>query len=145
MNSNKPRPLILRLLGSRLLWTLLVIALVCAVFYLSSNRLSSNLLDSQAQFVADNVRRSAVQCYAIEGRFPTTEDGAAYLEEHYGLAIDHRRYIVYYESMGDNLIPQIHVVVIAPQTQQLQSQSQSQPQPLTESASQTPGQGNGGE
>ena len=132
MNDNRPKPLFLRLLSSRLLWTLLVIALICAVFYFSSNNLSSNLLDNQAQFVADNVRRSAVQCYAIEGRFPTTADGVAYLEKNYGLAIDHQRYVVYYESMGDNLIPQIQVIVIAPQSP-------------TDVIGQTLGLGNGGE
>ena len=132
MNINKPKPLILRLLSSRPLWTFLIVAMICAALYFGSNNLSGNLLDNQGQLVADNVRRSAVQCYAIEGRFPTTADGVAYLEKNYGLAIDHQRYVVYYESLGDNLIPQIQVIVITPQSP-------------TDLIGQTLGLGNGGD
>lgn len=63
--------------------------------------------DEQRKFLSDAVRRSAVQCYALEGRFP---DNLSYLEENYGLIIDHDNFAVYYEPMGSNLIPQIRVV-----------------------------------
>jgi hypothetical protein len=53
-----------------------------------------------------------VQCYAIEGSFPPTVGGVEYLRENYGLAVDERRFVVYYESLGQNLVPQIRVVPI---------------------------------
>ena len=112
MNDRSQRPLILRILTSRVFLAALVAAIICLVLAWSSNGLSGSIMGKQAQFVADSVRRSAVQCYAIEGRFPTTEDGVEYLEKHYGLAIDHKRYVVYYESLGDNLIPQIRVASV---------------------------------
>ena len=53
------------------------------------------------------LRRSAVACYAAEGRYP---QDIAYLEEHYGIQIDRSRYIVFYEVHGENLMPQITVL-----------------------------------
>jgi hypothetical protein len=51
--------------------------------------------------------RAAVQCYAIEGRYPPS---IAYLEENYGLLIDHQRYLVTYNSFASNLMPEITVI-----------------------------------
>lgn len=52
------------------------------------------------------VRRSAVQCYALEGRYPAD---LQYLAEHYGLILDEDRFVYHYESVGGNLMPQIQV------------------------------------
>ena len=112
MDETRQRPLSSRILRSRILWTLLFIVAVIVVLGWSQVQLSGKVQGAQAQFVADSVRRCAVQCYAIEGRFPDTSEGVKYLETHYGLIVDHKRYVVYYESMGDNLIPQIEVVAI---------------------------------
>ncbi len=112
MQRTTKRPLVIRLLSSWALWALLFLVLLSGLVVWGSTNFRSNITESQAQFVADNVRRSAIQCYAIEGRFPSTQDGVKYLEETYGLAIDHERYRVYYESIGANIIPQIRVVVI---------------------------------
>ena len=112
MNDRSQRPLILRILTSRVFLAALVAAIICLVLAWSSNGLSGSIMGKQAQFVADSVRRSAVQCYAIEGRFPPTVGGVEHLEKNYGLAVDHTRYVVYYESLGDNLIPQIKVALI---------------------------------
>ena len=38
---------------------------------------------------------------------------ADYIEEHYGIQIDHDRYGVFYEIFGDNIMPQISVMEIA--------------------------------
>jgi hypothetical protein len=59
--------------------------------------------------LANAVRRSAVQCYAVEGSFPTS---VSYLEQNYGLIIDHTHYVVYYEPMGANLLPQVRVLTV---------------------------------
>ena len=54
----------------------------------------------------EGVRRAAVHCYAIEGQYP---ESVAYLEENYGLRIDHERYIVHYDIFADNIMPEITV------------------------------------
>ena len=46
-------------------------------------------------------------CYAAEGVYPPN---AAYLEEHYGVQIDHTLYTVKYEVIASNLMPDITVL-----------------------------------
>ena len=53
------------------------------------------------------VRKASVQCYAIEGRYPSSVD---YLEENYGLQIDKDSYAGFYEGFASNVMPSITVV-----------------------------------
>ena len=53
------------------------------------------------------VRRAVVQCSAVEGAYPAD---LQYLEERYGLQINHRRYIVDYNILAPNVAPQIKVL-----------------------------------
>ena len=53
------------------------------------------------------VHRAAVACYACEGIYPPSLD---YLKEHYGIQIDHSRYVVIYEAFAENLMPDITVL-----------------------------------
>jgi len=89
-----------------------VIAATVLLLLLGIAYLSARVKDRQTEWLAQSVRRSAIQCYVIEGAFPTTEQGVDYLRDNYGLSLDSRRYIVYYESMGDNLLPHIRVLVV---------------------------------
>jgi hypothetical protein len=115
MDDRSQRPLALRVLTSRTFWTLVFAALISVLLVWGGGGWSGTVTDKQAQFVADSVRRSAVQCYAIEGGFPPTTGGLDYLRKNYGLAIDEKRYAVYYESDAGNLIPQIRVIPIPQQ------------------------------
>ena len=54
------------------------------------------------------VIRSAVECYAVEGAYP---DSLSYLEQHYGLTVNHRDYIVSYEAYAGNQLPDVRVLV----------------------------------
>ena len=102
--------LIRRLLSSKALLMAVFVAILLLVMFFGTTGISGQVGSNQAQFLTDAVRRSAVQCYALEGRFP---DNVAYLEHNYGLIIDKERYAVYYESMGGNILPQIRVVTIS--------------------------------
>ena len=55
------------------------------------------------------LRRVCVSCYATEGVYPPTLE---YLQEHYGVQIDRRRYKVYYEVFAENLMPNITVLAV---------------------------------
>ena len=52
------------------------------------------------------IRRSAVHCYAVEGSYP---ESLNYLKEHYGITYDPEKYIVDYEIIGSNLMPDVKV------------------------------------
>lgn len=53
------------------------------------------------------LRRMAVACFAMEGFYPPD---VAYMQQHYGLQYDERNYIVYYEYIASNLMPDITVL-----------------------------------
>lgn len=59
-----------------------------------------------AETLRKGIARAAVQCYAIEGRYPPS---VAYLEENYGIQIDYDRYHVFYEGFASNIMPDITV------------------------------------
>lgn len=72
-------------------------------------RKASADLDAQsAVSVEEAVLRSAVQCYAVEGAYPNS---LAYLEDHYGLVINHERYIVSYKAFASNIAPTVRVLL----------------------------------
>ena len=79
-----------------------VLWLVTAVSDLASGQ------DEEAmQQLEESLRRSAVACYAAEGVYPPD---LAYLEEHYGVQIDEKRFVVYYDAFASNMLPDITVL-----------------------------------
>ena len=91
---------------------LLLIAVFCAVVVVlcaaGYGRMKADLARQSAEAVQEAVLRSAVQCYAVEGAYPSS---VSYLEEHYGLLIDHDTYIVSYDAFSSNLLPDVAVLV----------------------------------
>lgn len=65
-----------------------------------------------AKIIERSVRRAAVSCYAMEGRYP---EDVAYLAEHYNIVLDSDRYIIHYSVAGPNLMP--NITVLSKQTQ----------------------------
>lgn len=53
------------------------------------------------------VRRSALQCYVVEGIYPPD---LAYLEDNYGLQVNTEDYYVTYEAFSSNLPPTVRVM-----------------------------------
>nr|WP_286172596.1 hypothetical protein [Acetanaerobacterium sp. MSJ-12] len=70
-------------------------------------RVQGDLSRQSAASAEAAVRRAVVQCYAVEGAYPAD---LQYLEERYGLQINHRRYIVDYNILAPNVAPQITVL-----------------------------------
>ena len=90
-----------RLLGAGILLVLLIAAAV-AVFGGAGRELS----DEGAAAIREAVRRSALQCYAVEGIYPPD---LAYLEENYGLQVNTGDYYVTYDAFASNLPPTVIV------------------------------------
>ena len=57
----------------------------------------------------ESVRRAAVECYALEGFYPRSLD---YLVEHYGVTAGDDRYMVSYQYVASNLMPDITVLAL---------------------------------
>jgi hypothetical protein len=82
-----------------------VVALLCAPALVRN--WSGDLERQSDSAVRAAVLRSAAQCYSVEGAYPQSLD---YLEDHYGLVINHKKYIVSYEPYSSNLMPEIRIL-----------------------------------
>ena len=88
-----------------ILWALLLLLLLGALALIFSDG-GRDLDDSSALAIREAVQRSALQCYAVEGAYPPD---LQYLEENYGLQINHRDFYVTYEAFASNLPPAVRV------------------------------------
>lgn len=95
-------------------WMMLGVPLAAAVIlgiFLTavSNLEEGHRAEGKAE-LEDALRRTAVACYAAEGAYPPDLE---YMEEHYGIHIDEKRYTVMYVPVAANLMPDITVLEAA--------------------------------
>ena len=88
-----------------LLLFLCLLVLACTYFAFSGS--SGDLDEETTAAIKDAVRRSALQCYVVEGVYPPD---LAYLQENYGLQVNTDHYYVVYEAFASNVPPNISVV-----------------------------------
>ncbi len=81
----------------------LVIAGIIAAIACNSGK---DIGDESAAAITEAVKRSALQCYVVEGIYPPD---LTYLEENYGLQINTQDYYVTYNAFASNLPPDIIV------------------------------------
>ena len=60
-----------------------------------------------AEAVKTAIMEKALQCYVIEGSYP---ESLSYLEQNYGLAVNHEDYLVVYTPFAENMPPDIRVI-----------------------------------
>ena len=89
------------------LFTLALSVLVLLAFLFAVHNLEKGRQAEGLQQLEDAVRRTAVTCYALEGTYPP---GIAYLQEHYGLTFDESAYIIHYQLLASNLMPDITIL-----------------------------------
>lgn len=91
--------------------TILVPVMICvimsAILWSSSSRIFRETKKRQQESTRNAVIKGAIQCYAVEGRYP---ESLAYLQKHYGVSYDKDKFIVSYEIMGSNRMPQVTVI-----------------------------------
>ena len=92
---------------ARTVFPILVFCSAAALFALGLNSVSAGASAEEAENLRASVLRGAVQCYALEGFYP---EDLAYLEENYSVSYDHSRYVVSYEPVGSNLMPDVTVI-----------------------------------
>lgn len=87
--------------------TFLVFVLVLVMLFVGTTNLSSAASEEGVAATYKAIERAAVLCYATEGFYPP---GLAYIEDRYGVQVDHARYAVRYEVFASNIMPNIRVV-----------------------------------
>lgn len=82
-----------------------VVVLLCVtqLYGLVSRDMDEQAAAALRQAVVD----AAVQCYAVEGKYPESLD---VLENEYGVQINHARFIVTYDVYASNQLPDITVL-----------------------------------
>ena len=99
---------------NNLIWIRRLIPVCLAVLVLAGvvwgvTKTQVQAADQALRMTEESVRRAAVQCYALEGIYPVNMQ---YLMEHYGIRPDTNRFIVHYQFIADNLLPEIIVLPI---------------------------------
>ena len=88
-----------------LLIVLCALVLACGYFVFSGS--GKDLDEETVTAIRDAIRRSALQCYVVEGVYPPD---LAYLQDHYGLQVNTDNYYVVYEAFASNVPPTINVI-----------------------------------
>ena len=86
-----------------LLIVLCALVLACGYFAFSGS--GKDLDEETVTAIRDAIRRSALQCYVVEGVYPPD---LAYLQDHYGLQVNTDNYYVVYEAFASNVPPTIN-------------------------------------
>lgn len=84
----------------------LVVAVLALLVALAGSRFQAATREQGAVALRDSIASAAARCCAVEGSYPSS---LSYLEQHYGLAVNHADYVIYYEWMGDNIPPSVGV------------------------------------
>lgn len=80
--------------------------LFTSFLYVAVKNTQNGSNDEMFEILTDAISRSAVQCYAIEGFYPPDIE---YLEENYGLVVNHDKYVISYNVFASNIMPEIEV------------------------------------
>ena len=86
---------------------LLIAALFAGLIALRFGHFGRDVSEEGAAALREAVRRSALQCYVVEGVYPPD---LQYLKENYALQINSEDYIVAYDCFSSNLPPAIRVI-----------------------------------
>lgn len=88
--------------------TIAICAVVLAVVLMAVvSVIQNNAREQGAASIRVSILNTAMQCAAVEGAYPST---LQYLEDNYGLTINHDDYVITYEAFADNVVPSITVV-----------------------------------
>ena len=89
--------------------SLTAMAAVVAVFAAAVLNFSGRTGAREEETLRKAVARASVQCYAIEGRYPPS---VGYLEEHFAIQINRKKYNVFYDGFASNVMPEITIIPI---------------------------------
>lgn len=93
-------------------WTRVVVLLLLLLFVAATVVLLPGIRRSVREGGREAVRsavlQSAVECYTVEGAYP---ESLEHLMNNYGLSVNQRDYIVIYQAMASNQMPDVQVLV----------------------------------
>lgn len=91
----------------QILLPVILCLMMVAALWASSSQIFHETKKKQQESLKEAVIKDAVQCYSVEGRYP---ESLSYLEKHYGLNYDKNEFVISYEIIGSNRMPQVTVI-----------------------------------
>jgi len=88
-------------------FSVLFFVAVIAVFIIGITSIASKNERDERQILESALNKDIVHCYAVEGYYPPS---LQYIEDHYGLTYDEDRFLVDYEPIGNNIMPNVNIV-----------------------------------
>ena len=85
---------------------LLAVVLIAVCGLLTGRAAGRDISAEAAASVKEAVERAALQCYVVEGAYPSDLE---YLTENYGLAVNTRDFYIHYDAFASNLPPDVRV------------------------------------
>lgn len=89
-----------------LIFTVVLFLVLLLLFALAFLKVTGTGGTDEERMLENAIRRAAVTCYAVEGRYPETLN---YLCENYGVVVNRHAYRVTYDVFASNLMPEIQV------------------------------------
>ncbi|MCR5735889.1 MAG: hypothetical protein K6G22_14910 [Lachnospiraceae bacterium] len=87
--------------------SIMIFVLIIGLFVAGVNMISHSSMSNERAMLENAINKDIVHCYAIEGIYPPS---LGYIEDHYGLTYDHKKYLISYESIGSNIMPTVVIV-----------------------------------
>lgn len=90
----------------RILALVFVVALGVAAFF-GYREVRTAMNEQAAVSLRQSIMDAAKQCCAIEGAYPLSLE---YLEQNYGLTINHEDFVITYQAYANNIAPNVVVI-----------------------------------
>ena len=90
------------------IFLLLVILAAGLLIFTACSRSTRDMSSEATVSVKEAVERAALQCYVVEGAYPSD---LAYLQDNYGLSVNTRDFYIHYDAFASNLPPDVRVEV----------------------------------
>lgn len=90
-----------------LLISALLFLAVFGIFWYGTISVQKDMEHNEMDTLKSAITRDITRCYALEGSYPESLD---YLKKHYGLTYDASKYLVDYQPLGANIMPDVTVI-----------------------------------
>jgi len=83
---------------------LCILTLTALLVFVFTRQVSDSVEQESERIARDAIIHALIACYAAEGSYPAS---LSYLEERYGVVIDHDKYVIHYGVFASNVLPEV--------------------------------------
>jgi hypothetical protein len=101
------RPSLKKRIQNSVSFPIILFIAILGVFLYGISSISDTARSEEKRNLENALQRDIIHCYTVEGIYPPTLE---YMEDNYGLTYDSEKYIVDYQVIGSNLMPDFHII-----------------------------------